>query len=599
MSATNPFKVSDLIHKYGWDTLPYLSNLGVHNLAEAQVLFVDSGHTNALDADDTEHGHLLTKPLATVDYAIGLCTASEQSIILVAPGHVEDYDDSTTGFDADVAGIQIIGLGSGSLRPRFDFNDSTSKCIVGANDVTLRNLVFRPSVATVAIGLDIETGITGCTLEDIEFAMGEKGDGTDEFVKALHLTSGNHDTRLKNVKILAHADCDGTTHGIHVDAASNRLTFDNVVIDGPFTNGIAEDAAGLNHILVDCSVDVDTTNYGFNVSSTFAKRTRNLDGGASEDTAENLIGRNDSNNAADTSNVVDNQDGSLLERLEDIKNHVEDPYGRTASETFYVDAAISSSGDGSSWENAFKTISEAVAVATTAGDTIIVAPGDYDEDATVAISTNGLRIIGPGPNTQNRAMLYGNAGAYDLMTINANEVEINGLAFSDATDTYDGIVIGGSSSSYKVWIHNCRFDGWDGEYGIQAGASNDCPDLLIENNLFRSWNTAAVQVNCTRSCVRNNIFHVVTDKIGLEHVPSGSNRPDNVYLDNRFSGASNSSTTGIKFTGAPSDGTCMVGGNWFFGTWNTSITQVAGSIGILNYVSDTDTGGTLIDTSSS
>ncbi|KKL92671.1 hypothetical protein LCGC14_1882380, partial [marine sediment metagenome] len=75
MAAVNPLRVSDLIKKYGWTIMPYLSNLGPTLLAEAQVLFVDSGHTNALDADDGEHGHELTKPLATWDYAIGLCTA--------------------------------------------------------------------------------------------------------------------------------------------------------------------------------------------------------------------------------------------------------------------------------------------------------------------------------------------------------------------------------------------------------------------------------------------------------------------------------------------------------------------------------------------
>lgn len=594
MAATNPLRVSDLVAKYGWQIMVYLSNLGVQVLAEAQILFVDSGNTDALDAYDTEHGHSFKYPLATVDYAIGLCTASEQSIILVAPGHAEDYDDSTTGFDADVAGVHIIGVGSGSLRPRFDFNHATSKCIIGANDVTLANLVFRPSVTSVAIGLDLETGVTGCTLRDLEFAMGEAGDGTDEFIKAIHLTSGNHDTVIKDVKIFAHASAAQATHGIHVDAASNRLTFDNVVIDGPYaTNGILEDAAGLNHIVVDCSVDTSGTNYGFHASSTFAKRTRNLDAGASEDTAENLIGKNDNDNAADTSNVAANEDGSVLERLEDIKNQVESK--TTEATTYYVDASISSSGNGLAWNAAFKTITEAVTAADTAGDTIYVAAGDYDEGATVAITTSGVRMIGPGPDTQNKAMIYGNAGAYDLMTINANEVIIDGIAFSDATDTYDGIVVGGSSTSYKVTIRNCRLDGWDGEYGIQAGAVNDCPDILIENNLFRSWNTAAVQVNCTRSCVRNNIFHVVTDKIGLEHVPVGGNRPDNVYVDNYFSGVANASTTGIKFTGAPNNGTCMCMKNYFAGTWDTSITQVAASIGVNNYVAD-GAGGALIDT---
>lgn len=320
MAATNPLRVKDLVHKYGWDSIVRLTALGIQNLAEAQVLFVDSGATNTLDADDGVHGHSFDLPLATLDYAIGLCTASEQSVILLAPGHVEDYDDSTTGFDADVAGIKIIGLGHGSLRPRFDFNHTTSKCILGANDVQIENVVLRPSVTSIVIGLEIETGITGCKIKDVEVAMGEAGDGTDEFIKAIHLVSGNHDTIFENVKILAHASAAQATHGIHVDAASDRLTFDNVIIDGPYaTNGILEDAAGVNHIVVNCSVDTTGTNYGFHASSTFAKRVNNLDAGALEDAGANLIGANDADNNADTTNVVRNQDGSVLERLESIQ----------------------------------------------------------------------------------------------------------------------------------------------------------------------------------------------------------------------------------------------------------------------------------------
>jgi hypothetical protein len=288
--ATNPFRTSDLVSKYGWQAMIYLAALGIDNLAEAQLLFVDAIHTNALDADDTEHGHSFEKPLATVDYAIGLCEASEEAIILLAPGHYEDYDDSTTGFDADVAGIKIIGLGRGSLKARFDFDHTSSKCVIGANDVQIKNVIFRPGAPVVAIGLEIESGFTGCSLEDVDFDMGEAGNGDDEFVKAVRLVSANHDTEFKNVKILVHADAGGATHAIYIDAASDRLVFQNVIIDGPWaTGGIVEDATGVSHILENCAVDVSGTNYSFDGSSTFAKRVNNVDGQVREDDSESLI----------------------------------------------------------------------------------------------------------------------------------------------------------------------------------------------------------------------------------------------------------------------------------------------------------------------
>lgn len=268
-------------------------------------------------ASDNNDGSFL-KPFNTTDYAIGQAKAGD--VIYIRPGHIEDYDGTTTGFDADVAGITIVGLGHGGNKPRFDFNHATSKCIIGANDIAISNVVFLPSVTAIAIGLDVETGVTGVTLDNVEFAIGEDGAGTDEFIKAIHLTSGNHDTTFRDVKILAHASAAQATHGIHVDAASDRLTFDGVIIDGPYaTNGILEDAAGVNHVVVDCSVDVTGTNYGFHASSTFAKRVNNLDGGELEDAEWNFIGRDDNNNVATTDNVVPNRDGSILERLEYIQ----------------------------------------------------------------------------------------------------------------------------------------------------------------------------------------------------------------------------------------------------------------------------------------
>jgi hypothetical protein len=123
--------------------------------------------------------------------------------------------------------------------------------------------------------------------------MGEDGAGVDEFAKAIHLTSGNHDTDLSDTVILAHASATHATHGIHIDAASNRCKFNRVRIQGPYaTGGIVEDAAGGNHEMVGASVDTTGTNYSFHGSSTFTARMDNLDAGnpeAADDVASDLI----------------------------------------------------------------------------------------------------------------------------------------------------------------------------------------------------------------------------------------------------------------------------------------------------------------------
>ena len=60
-------------------------------------------------------------PFQTIDFAVGRCRANKGDIIFVMPGHVETVT-AAAGLDLDVAGITLVGLGNGNLRP-FDTRD--------------------------------------------------------------------------------------------------------------------------------------------------------------------------------------------------------------------------------------------------------------------------------------------------------------------------------------------------------------------------------------------------------------------------------------------------------------------------------------------
>lgn len=237
--------------------------------ATGNVFYVDNA--NALAADNANQDGSQSAPFATIDYAIGRCTASNGDIIYVRASHNEGAGDAQI-FDLDVAGVSVIGLqGPGNQRPILDYDHANATIDIGANNCRISGLRLRPSVTGVLIGVDVETGITGAIIDNCEFINGEDGSGTDEFVKAIHLTSGNHDTLMVGNVIRCHTSAAHATHAIHVDAASDRCVYLDNRIDGPYaTNGILEDAASADTIAEGNVIDVTGTNYGFVSTSTFA-----------------------------------------------------------------------------------------------------------------------------------------------------------------------------------------------------------------------------------------------------------------------------------------------------------------------------------------
>lgn len=144
----------------GW--LPVFPTLG-------SVWFVSS--TNANGRDDPGNGSRPETPFATLDYAVGRATAGD--VIIVAPGHTETVSASG-GLSLDVAGLTIIGLGSGSLRPTINVGTLTSaKILWSAANITLRNFLIVTTLDAVVTALvisgadaklfDIETRDTSAT----------------------------------------------------------------------------------------------------------------------------------------------------------------------------------------------------------------------------------------------------------------------------------------------------------------------------------------------------------------------------------------------------------------------------------------------------
>jgi hypothetical protein len=135
--------------------------------APGNVFFVQSTHSNA--GDSAGHGQTPDAPFSTIDYAVGQCTAGQGDLVLVLPGHVEVVT-AAGGLDLDVAGIRIVGLGEGDLRPRVNFTTAdTADCDVDADDITVEGLVFRCSIDGQDIMLDVNADdftLRNCRFEE-------------------------------------------------------------------------------------------------------------------------------------------------------------------------------------------------------------------------------------------------------------------------------------------------------------------------------------------------------------------------------------------------------------------------------------------------
>jgi len=129
------------------------------------VFFVGSASTNAVD--DIGHGRNPEAPFATLDYAVGRCTANAGDVIYLMPGHIE-LVTAAANLDLDVAGIHIIGVGNGTLQPIIRFTTiNSADCDIDAANITVEKVNWQAGVADVIAAIDVNA--TDFTIRNCRF----------------------------------------------------------------------------------------------------------------------------------------------------------------------------------------------------------------------------------------------------------------------------------------------------------------------------------------------------------------------------------------------------------------------------------------------
>jgi len=174
-------------------------------------------------------GQNSTEPFATIDYAVGKCTADKGDIIFAMPGHAEVCIEADS-INLDVAGISVIGLGNGTNRPTITYTTAAAASFgINAANITVQNIYFDATgVDAVATVIDVDAA--NASIVDCEFLL---ADTDGQAVEAIQSDVNANNMTVKNCKFLSPTA--GAGAAIHIKGASSGNFIEGNIMDGDFS----------------------------------------------------------------------------------------------------------------------------------------------------------------------------------------------------------------------------------------------------------------------------------------------------------------------------------------------------------------------------
>jgi hypothetical protein len=262
------------------DELLSLLELGISTTGN--IFYVDSGSGSATAAGDASD-----YPLATIDQAIGKCTASQGDVIIVLPGHAEAVV-AASGITCDVAGVRIVGVGDRTSRPVVTISTATSATIVmSAAGVSFENISFVNTIDALAVAFPVTAascGFYGCSFTD---------DGTDNTITWFTL-SADADQFECHGCVNKGTDTAGNTSFL-TGAAADQVSIRGLLSNGDFSAAnIDMSAAWTDCVIEECRLQnsnaVDVCIEGFSAATGWVSRNYMFIATAGQLTAINTVG---------------------------------------------------------------------------------------------------------------------------------------------------------------------------------------------------------------------------------------------------------------------------------------------------------------------
>lgn len=200
---------------------------------------------NSVNGSATGNALSPESALSTIDAAVALCTANNGDVIVVLPGHVETVT-AAGGLDLDVAGITILGIGSGTTQPKIDFTTATTADVdIDAANITIENIQFEASFADIVAVVDVNA--TDCTIRNCRFIAPT----TDENALIWILGATSTTSSRLTVEDCWFQDKDAAnTHAISLPGTSDGCVIRRNVMHGFYETAAIGAAGAVTNILV-------------------------------------------------------------------------------------------------------------------------------------------------------------------------------------------------------------------------------------------------------------------------------------------------------------------------------------------------------------
>lgn len=194
------------------------------------IWFVDS-----INGSNANSGAVPSLPFATLAYALSVAAAGDT--IVLAPGFTVTQTAVQT---LALAGISLIGIGEGSLKPTITVNAAADGLSLTANNIFVHNVAFAAPETDEATAM-INVAAAGCTLSKIS-GIGSKA--AKNFVDCITIATGADDLLIQGLEL--YNSVVAVNSFISIEAAVNRLKiFDSFCFGDVATGGLIDSAKAL------------------------------------------------------------------------------------------------------------------------------------------------------------------------------------------------------------------------------------------------------------------------------------------------------------------------------------------------------------------